>query len=945
MQSIDVVSNDETISSRSRDCQQFPDRLHRNRAELPSHSQSPIISGRHENTKLIRDCMSDYGSLLTRFAADIAERCRQEERWRELKAGPSQEQVALSSELESTRERYEKETHQLEEEYQAVRNEVSEHYQKELTEHQSAYENLVQSLNAEANQASAQLEQKREDSEWVVSSVLDDSAEDSPLREYQKFESIQQKTQEEQESFLLAFQEQLQGLAEERNWTLDDAPPRGNAFKKTAGALDQFQRTIEDSESVFQTLRSLLIPRMFFGYRGLIVFLFFTLLATIPIYLFIDPSIAGVQGDRLQPKWVGLAAGGGMIAGLLMTTIFYSLGAMRQSDLFRQLEHLHNNARWSHAQWMSLVREDLKKQGKKRDAKQRRIEKERDQALNRYEATHAQMLQDIETERKTNLQREESRYQEERADTISRRDQQFQQIDSEHQRRLDESETRWGDVIGDLEARLHQLQSEQSRQNTELWMSLRSSWESSCNQFFETTSTINQEDQKTNRDWNEITTENWSPQQEMPRGIRHGQLNIDLTNWPDAISEEMRLAPRTTTFSLPGLVEFPRATSTLFKSPDQTARTQAIDALQTMMLRMLLLIPPGKLRFTLIDPIGLGESFGGFMHLADYDELMVTNRIWTETGQIEARLADLTEHMENVFQTYLRNEFQTIEEYNESAGEVAEPYHILVISDFPAKFSEIAARRLVSIVNSGPRCGVYTLMNLDPTKPLPNDFERTDLEPYMTGYEWREGSFYATEPALSPWPLEIDCPPEPSQFTSIVKMVGEASKDARRVEVSFDRIAPSPSDIWSRDSRHELEIPLGRAGATKLQSMRLGKGTSQHMLVAGKTGSGKSTFLHILITNLALHYGPEEVNFFLIDFKKGVEFKDYASSHLPHAKVIAIESDREFGVSALQRLDQILEERGELFRRHGVQDVAAIFPWSSSLPADSPGNAPAGLTV
>ncbi|WP_417851153.1 FtsK/SpoIIIE domain-containing protein [Thalassoglobus sp.] len=868
--------------------------------------------------------MSDYGSLLTRFAVDVAERRRQEERLSELKAGPNPEQVALRTQLETAKERYAQEIEQLEEEYLSVRNDVSGHFEKELEQHQNAYEMLVRSLNAQADQASLQLEQKREDSEWVVSSVLDDSAEDSPLREYQKFESIQLKTQEEQESFLLAFETQLKSLAEERNWTIDDTPPHGRAYKKAAGALEQFKKTIEASESVFQTLRSLIIPRLFSGFRGLIVFAVFTLIATVPIYMFVAPLLVGVQGVRFQPSWVGIASGGGMVAGLLMTTILYSLGAMRQSDLFRQLEQLHNDAQWSHAQWMTLVQEDLKKQEKIRDAKQRRIERERDLALNRYEATHAEIVRGIETERQENLKQEEAKYNEERAQTIAQRDQQLQQIDSGHQRGLDEAKTRWGEMIENLESRLNQIQSEQSRQNTELWISLKSFWETSCNQFLETINTINQADQETNQNWNDITEENWYPRKAMPRGIRHGRVNIDLHNWPDAIPEEMRLAPRTTTFSLPGQVEFPGTTSTLFKSPNHTARTQAIDALQTMMLRMLLLIPPGKLRFTLIDPIGLGESFGGFMHLADYDELMVTNRIWTETGQIEARLADLTEHMENVFQTYLRNEFQTIEEYNESAGEVAEPYHILVISDFPAKFSEIAARRLVSIVNSGPRCGVYTLMNMDPTKPLPNNFELTDLEPHMTGYEWKDKNFHATEPALAPWPISIDPPPEPAQFTSIVKMVGEASKDARRVEVSFDRIAPQPSEIWSRDSRHELEIPLGRAGATKLQSMRLGKGTSQHMLVAGKTGSGKSTFLHIMITNLALHYGPDEVNFFLIDFKKGVEFKDYATNHLPHAKVIAIESDREFGVSALQRLDQVLEERGELFRRHGVQDVAGF---------------------
>src|SRR4029453_13446822 len=53
-----------------------------------------------------------------------------------------------------------------------------------------------------------------------------------------------------------------------------------------------------------------------------------------------------------------------------------------------------------------------------------------------------------------------------------------------------------------------------------------------------------------------------------------------------------------------------------------------------------------------------------------------------------------------------------------------------------------------------------------------------------------------------------------------------------------------------------------------------------------------------------------------------VEFKWYASKHLPHARVVAIESDREFGLSVLQRVDEELKRRGDLFRKLGVQDVA-----------------------
>src|SRR5262249_56754306 len=99
-----------------------------------------------------------------------------------------------------------------------------------------------------------------------------------------------------------------------------------------------------------------------------------------------------------------------------------------------------------------------------------------------------------------------------------------------------------------------------------------------------------------------------------------------------------------------------------------TGRTAGVQALQAMMLRFLTSLPPGKVRFTIIDPVGLGENFAAFMHLADYDEQLVGSRIWTETGQIEKRLADLTEHMENVIQKYLRNQYASIEEYNEQAG-------------------------------------------------------------------------------------------------------------------------------------------------------------------------------------------------------------------------------------------------------------------------------------
>ena len=419
--------------------------------------------------------------------------------------------------------------------------------------------------------------------------------------------------------------------------------------------------------------------------------------------------------------------------------------------------------------------------------------------------------------------------------------------------------------------------------------------------------------------------------------------------------EGAKLAPMPASpIQVPVFLPFPRLGGLLLQAFGQ-GRMVAVQVLQALMLRFLTSLPPGKVRFTILDPVGLGENFAAFMHLADHDEALISSRIWTEPAHIDKQLTDLTVHMENVIQKYLRSQFRSIEDYNARAGEVAEPYRILVVANFPNNFTPQAARRLVSIVQSGSSCGVYALISLDTRQPLPQGFQVEDLEQLCLNLFWREdqasvasdeeseiaetrldialspvrpapvaqGQFRWRNPDLDRFPLELEMPPAIDRVIETVQRVGALSRDATRVRVPFSFIAPAEDEVWKGDSRNGIAVPLGRSGAVRRLSLQLGQGTSQHVLVAGKTGSGKSTLWHALIANLALIYSPEEVELYLIDFKKGVEFKPYATHLLPHARVIAVESEREFGLSVLQRLDSELRQRGDLFRAAGVNDVAS----------------------
>lgn len=422
-------------------------------------------------------------------------------------------------------------------------------------------------------------------------------------------------------------------------------------------------------------------------------------------------------------------------------------------------------------------------------------------------------------------------------------------------------------------------------------------------------------------DWTPEYLADWNPPRSFSLGAAFGQLTVDVGEMTEAQPQHEDLAlPVEQNFTLPLTLCLPDTGSILLET-NNVAPEVVPATLNNIMLRLLATAPPGRLSFTIIDPLGLGQNFAGAMHLADYEDSLINSRIWTEAAQIELRLKDLNEHMEKVIQMYLRNEYETITEYNEKAGKIAEKYHFVVVSGFPSGFSEVAARRLQSIAASGARCGVFTLIHLDKRKQLPQDFEVEDLRKNSVCVSFGNEIVLGQQYIAGATPL-LEAPPDPEEFIEFIHRIGRANKDSNRIEVPFDEVAPAEEQIWQSETTKELVVPVGRTGATKLQYLAIGRDTRQHALVAGKTGSGKSTLFHVVITNLSLWCSPEQVEFYLIDFKKGVEFKCYAQHELPHARVIAIESDRDFGLSVLQRVDEELKRRGDLFRKLGVQDVA-----------------------
>jgi hypothetical protein len=423
-------------------------------------------------------------------------------------------------------------------------------------------------------------------------------------------------------------------------------------------------------------------------------------------------------------------------------------------------------------------------------------------------------------------------------------------------------------------------------------------------------------------EWSSPVWQNWQPPREFLDAVKFGRLEVELEKFIGALPRDPRLAlPCPPSLSLPLLLTPPQAGSLLFET-GKAGGAEAVEAINNLILRLLATTPPGRIEFTIFDPVGLGQNFAALMHLADYEANTINSRIWTQSAQFEEKLAELNEHMEKIIQMYLRNEYATITEYNAQAGSVAEKYHFLVIASFPVNFTEAAAKRLRNIAANGARCGVFTLIQWDQRNALPQDFVPDELRQHSVDLARAENGFEFSGWRAAGTRVILDAPPATEFTTQLLRHIGKSGVNSNRVEVPFAQVAPAEKDFWTEETGGELRVPIGRSGATKLQYLALGRDTRQHALIAGKTGSGKSTLFHIIVTNLALRCSPEQVEFYLVDFKKGVEFKCYASHRLPHAKVVAIESDRAFGLSVLQRVDEELRRRGDLFRQAGAQDLA-----------------------
>lgn len=404
--------------------------------------------------------------------------------------------------------------------------------------------------------------------------------------------------------------------------------------------------------------------------------------------------------------------------------------------------------------------------------------------------------------------------------------------------------------------------------------------------------------------------------------------------------------------------------------------TTVSSAAESVILNGLAALDADQLTVRIFDPLKLGDSAAFIYGLDEYADRVIGEKVKTTDREIDELLQDTEEHITRVTQKYLQGEHQTLTSYNLASKMVAEPYRVLLLYGFPAGFVRQGhpevdrLERLAKIIDGGPRAGVFTVIVSDDIEKL---HRPSDAAPYIAGLPVFDSERFLGEKAVAALcgleqsmcalqfsrlstatgtqlePMDSDAPKAPNSLdffwhfyplTHADELAADRAALIGRIKRTFAGstgtvIRPgwvaglsrdsnaaepyTPSSWWRKSSQNRVNAEIGQLGASNVANLAFHSSDGGvGALVGGRPGSGKSVLMHALIMNMAISYAPTELQMYLIDFKEGVEFKCYADAALPHAIAVAIEAEREFGVSVLAGMADEIARRGELFRVAGV---------------------------
>lgn len=334
---------------------------------------------------------------------------------------------------------------------------------------------------------------------------------------------------------------------------------------------------------------------------------------------------------------------------------------------------------------------------------------------------------------------------------------------------------------------------------------------------------------------------------------------------------------------------------------------RAAEVYRHMVMSLLLGLPPKSVHLSFVNTqlSPLGNFFTANLHESLYEKVSSSSAYHQLLDRLLKRVMDFQDKYSH-----------SIEQENEIAGKIVEPYEVVVLLDDPD--SEISAQeQLIPLFEKGPMYGIY-FIGL-------NDIEKVSSRDDQDNVLKHTGCYQTIDAGtVNPWSA--------SQEGGFITTMSIANNSVW-AKAAFEHInaATTREKVFKYDwqaainapytqTDNEIVAPIGFTpdGNPFYFKMDVSK-QHYHAFVIGATGSGKSRFLHDVILSMTANYQPEDLELYLLDFK-GVEFNCYRDFKHMHA-ILVDRADERITYEVIDRIKREMEERQQILAAAGASDV------------------------
>ncbi len=480
-------------------------------------------------------------------------------------------------------------------EYRRAVRKIKAHYAPLINQAREGQDVEFRTIQEKAEHSRQTIKKKYEEALWLAETVYE-ATKNQPREQFERvrvaIDGDLQKLQAAERTARELVRRYRQRPASLWKLPLPGGEETEDAASNHASTLQQSALAAQES---LQAMRSQWAARLFPGVR-------------LPAFVvLITGSVAALSAWRTDWQWSpGHTAATVGAAGLsiLLAAVFY---AVARSRLRPQVERLRMAvAAGQRAHDLALqAAEDV------RDRKEAELIEQREHETQHATIAYEPMLRQIDERQQRHIERIKQKYPELRERREARCAQQLDEARARYESQQQEIAARRQEKIQRAQTTFDQEVRRFRDQSAARWDELKTRWDAGTQRFRGVLEEIGEANRQLFPNWNDPEWVQWHPPDHFPPAIRFGELEVDLERIEGGVprSDELSL-PFPPRFALPATLTFPDACSALLEYGAEDG-APAIETLQTLMFRLLTLLPPSKVRFTIIDPVGLGQNFAG----------------------------------------------------------------------------------------------------------------------------------------------------------------------------------------------------------------------------------------------------------------------------------------------------------------------------------------------